>query len=1170
MLSVLSPNLHGPLAVNRYGFYPSKRAPNAGLNHMSDGQHVAAGGNSGQRKRPDDSKTPDKIGKRQRQGKSPGEKASNDDGDGKGSGSGRGFGCDGPRYPQLDSPLPRAFECPFHKFDPARYPNCKKLHIRRIADVTQHIERHHLLKVISINTMEKAEPKDFTWYCARCRNQFWGLDAEEKLEDHMLACSIARVATIAKTGVFLPGEFERLKSEVRSTSGEVEKWNVIWRNCFPETEIPASPYVEIAVPRQQAERILQHLQESSLNPLLSAEDRQSEVNKALDAIYSRPLFLETENRINDASANLFTPPQTTGLPFVYQQAYHQNSLSFEASTYSPLATSDMALTMQEVGKDPYPTSYLWADPIATLPFQGEAFKSFDEPFMIQQSTNPRTVAEDFRMAVFKADHDNVHDILKSSFTEVAIGEYSWLLELKVLGLSIDEIANKLLEESRDRPWIYSKIKVANVEPFYHDFHIPRCAHSRNGNDWMPRLSSQPTKDLKILESKSEAESEPSIRSTIEYLTGIGGVSPMPDGTRSLQFGSVAFEDDNSAAIVSFTSTESFQAIPHVLQHLEKAIGTLQQVGGCCDSFTFLIEQEGLVEVDRIDLANLKAFAELRSATTSSINIQQIPLGSLTSRIHSDIKPEASEDLDPLFLEALTAQFLSLAFALYSQGHCEPFRPFFLDTALKRILLIGNQKWSSDFTGPCILACPAKLSCFGKMLQRRVFAFKYFEAFERSKVLYSPSTQLHLKASPEDLLDTWGPGDLVLHNDDPENLHAISIGGGLIMSTSKESEAQLPVLHWSSNQELDPTSTPVFPRNAKMVIGSRVFVNQSCRVTAEKQIELAARYLVNLGTFPSYWEPSERQLGVGIQGGQSAVGILSFAQTWVKKRGMTRKSLILAQRPLFISDLEGPYAVQISFCTGIARRVRLRELLADILPVYVKNLAATPLHWDELIGDSEILQILRDDNFTVRYQGLSRDLQAEFESLAFAVLSLFRDTGVDKDRENLVIGCIRPKIAAQCFKIPLKKESLWAQMVADSENVATFAYAATRCFETGRVKCRGPIEHWDNKTALFWTDVSLCRGELVDEAVMQHQTQWKLRDSEAYLIRLDEPLLARVLPPDVQNEPDLLVSKSTIPASFLIRLNGKVGLKKPWIRESTDIDYLHQKAESVVVAAEFES
>ena len=38
--------------------------------------------------------------------------------------------------------------------------------------------------------------------------------------------------------------------------------------------------------------------------------------------------------------------------------------------------------------------------------------------------------------------------------------------------------------------------------------------------------------------------------------------------------------------------------------------------------------------------------------------------------------------------------------------------------------------------------------------------------------------------------------------------------------------------------------------------------------------------------------------------------------------------------LFIPNLEGLFSVQISVCTGIARRVRLHDLLAYILPDYM--------------------------------------------------------------------------------------------------------------------------------------------------------------------------------------------------------------------------------------------
>ncbi|KAI3574429.1 hypothetical protein IWW34DRAFT_883996, partial [Fusarium oxysporum f. sp. albedinis] len=325
---------------------------------------------------------------------------------------------------------------------------------------------------------------------------------------------------------------------------------------------------------------------------------------------------------------------------------------------------------------------------------------------------------------------------------------------------------------------------------------------------------------------------------------------------------------------------------------------------------------------------------------------------------------------------------------------------------------------------------------------------------------------------------------------PRNIHC----GGLITSASTETESHhLPVLHWSPVSEDKIKFTSAFPRNEKLVIGSRVSINQDCTVTPQEQVQMAIPWLKELGTFPSYWEVSERQLGLGFQGGQNAVGIVNFAQTWVKRLGQTKKSNILAKKSLSNADLEGPFAVQVSFCTGIARRVRLRELLADILPAYVADLATTPCYWERLQG-CDILEILRHEDFRAHYQKLDRELQAEFETLAIAALFLLQDTGVDRKGENFAVGCIPQGLAVQCFKIPIEKETFWARILADSEDVATFAYVATRCFETDLVRCRGPKEQWMNTTALFSTAVSLCQDRIVTQEIIAQQTTWTPKDS----------------------------------------------------------------------------
>ncbi|KAI1022967.1 hypothetical protein LB503_000031 [Fusarium chuoi] len=705
---------------------------------------------------------------------------------------------------------------------------------------------------------------------------------------------------------------------------------------------------------------------------------------------------------------------------------------------------------------------------------------------------------------------------------------------------MDEIADELLERAQYGPWIHSKFNVPDVETFRHDFHIAECLHTEKEVESMEAVSTQLIQGPTTI----EADSDNSIRELIQYFCGIGGVTPMPDGSPNIQFGSVVFEDANAVAIVSLMSSQFFEVVPNVMEYLSKAISTLQQVGGCCDSFTFLARLGDLVELQRVKYGRMSGLEALISGSNSEASL---------------------EDLDSQLLSSLTAQLFSLGFAFYAQGHCEPFKPFFLDTPLKRILLIGNQIWGPSFTGPCILASPVELSCFGEMIQRRAFAFEYFETFERSKVFSDSDMKVDLKACPEDVLDTWGPGDFIIPKDDPESLHAIHIGGGLITCTSVENN-QAPILHWN---RLSPSNTPftsTFPRNEKLIIGLRVSINQACALNPQ-WFKMSLELLQELGTYPSFWEVSERQVGVGGQAGQSAVGILSFTQTWVKRLGQTRKAKLLASRSLLIADLEGRFAVQVSFCTGIARRVSLRELLADVLSIYVAGLATKPHRWDDL-EQSGIEEILRDNNFRIRLKQLDRELQKEFETLAFAVLFLLQDTGVDGHGENFVVGCVSTGLPTECVKIPLARESFWAKILADSEEVATFAYMTPTCFQTGAVRCQGGTGPWRNITAQFSTNMSLCQDQSVQQGTVAN---WTLQDAEEYHIgRSDQPFRVRVLRPRVLDEPELLISMSKIETPVLNSLIMKTRYKVRWrrrLRESRAIDHQYGVAENVVVSTD---
>ncbi|KAK2748760.1 hypothetical protein FQN57_000341 [Myotisia sp. PD_48] len=357
----------------------------------------------------------------------------------------------------------------------------------------------------------------------------------------------------------------------------------------------------------------------------------------------------------------------------------------------------------------------------------------------------------------------------------------------------------------------------------------------------------------------------------------------------------------------------------------------------------------------------------------------------------------------------------------------------------------------------------------------------------------------LFVSPEDILDTWGPGHLITDITNPMRVYAVSVAGGNIQATRSGDQI---TYHWSRGWS--PSEVPMisFDRSLKKPIGASIRSNLECG-SIKKLPEWQSSIIPHvLGTFPSVWEVSELQLA--LQGGLYA--IVQANKVWTKAPGRTKKDQLLSPEEFTIADFEGSYAVQVSYCTGIARRAPLRELLADILPAYINELVQPQPLWEKF--STQILDALRGP-----------DLKDWLQSLG---------TGIDRSGEHFVIATIHEEYGLQALKVRCERESYWAKILADSEDIATFAYIVPKCFVTDSILCTAPTA-WKNSTTLFETAV--CRSH--------YSMPPKLGEAKAYLIgKPDSPLLARIdKSPDLL-EPRLLVKNSIIPPSVLWRLYEK--------------------------------
>src|SRR5690242_8835613 len=88
----------------------------------------------------------------------------------------------------------------------------------------------------------------------------------------------------------------------------------------------------------------------------------------------------------------------------------------------------------------------------------------------------------------------------------------------------------------------------------------------------------------------------------------------------------------------------------------------------------------------------------------------------------------------------------------------------------------------------------------------------------------PGKPHDVAATPEDLLDTWDPGDLVFPSGRAESPVAIKIGGGYISPLAGgKSRDQY---HWDRALRL-PTNAPALDLKHLIVIGGLVQTNPNC-------------------------------------------------------------------------------------------------------------------------------------------------------------------------------------------------------------------------------------------------------------------------------------------------------------------------------------------------------
>lgn len=323
--------------------------------------------------------------------------------------------------------------------------------------------------------------------------------------------------------------------------------------------------------------------------------------------------------------------------------------------------------------------------------------------------------------------------------------------------------------------------------------------------------------------------------------------------------------------------------------------------------------------------------------------------------------------------------LSLALALYAQGHCGEFSPIFLKDPLIKVNL------KETLTGQTMIsASQANLACMGPMIGGKVFVFT-----AASPSVHDPLRQnmkYYLSASCEDIIDIWGPGYLIKDPKEPVigKVHAVGIGGGFISLRNCPSQKNHH-FHWSRENDHLNSGLEPFDYKKTILIGA-ITINTACPLDIARSRILSEGLLENLGCEPDSWVQNQRQLM--IQGGNFVVTQIGLS--YQKQAGRNLKAVLLDQwqslEDIRLFDL--PWGLQVSLCTGVARRVRLWELIEEPLLHFIDNFDVSG--WTELKETPS--SALKNNDFLPWFQGLSKENKVCIKIVLGKLLHMFAKTG----------------------------------------------------------------------------------------------------------------------------------------------------------------------------------
>lgn len=677
-------------------------------------------------------------------------------------------------------------------------------------------------------------------------------------------------------------------------------------------------------------------------------------------------------------------------------------------------------------------------------------------------------ARDWDACVKLLEHDSASLTRRGS-------AFEWLKDPLTIGLSSEEIVTLMFEQLDQGPWICYDPRFRSKDK------LPEGHPNRYyTGPW--------TKEIK--------------RKVAEFC-GLGGIVPTSDNFHNWKADVIVWSHRRSAGIRFATTGRSDRQLlersKNTINRFLQLYEWLQSLGRIKDDFVILrFGEQYQVRAVRIDLSHIHKLKSSIEQTLSTPGIETMYSHEL--RRASGTLLRLLLEIDPRGLEsahacAIAVQALCVAILSLSQAHLGELNPFFMEHSLSLISFYESQ--DAKFSAPICHFGLVALACAGDMVKSHVMVFSQRDLWS----IESHLTPCNLVISPEEIRELWGPVTVVSYPNPEreemssrETLLGLATHDGLIYRPSERSS----MMHWAATEPKDAPEQPSVPSiplddilndtpmgpqmswdmTKQITIGALDLTNSLCPTRPDLHGTVSrkniSRFIEELGTRPETWQLREKQ--IGIQGGQFLNGTING--TLIRYDPRSRKQKGLEQVDL--NFLNKPWGLLVSVCTGIAQRVALREVIAEVMLPIVDASMEKSDEWRSLMTTGEgVLQELKKPTFPAWYGTLPLNEQSVLNRYIRRVLQVISWTGVN-NAGKIVVSCPAFGDSDGCIHISGKGSRPFSCILKDTERSATFACLTNSCFtvDSRLQNCqKTPKPHWKNRISALST------------SVCQYQYQW---------------------------------------------------------------------------------